>query len=75
MRRPGGISAELAPGPDPERVALGMIHGRFQPFHLGHLAYLRAAAKRAERLLVGITNPDRARTLAEPADPRRHLPE
>ena len=23
----------------------GMIHGRFQPFHLGHLEYLRGAAE------------------------------
>ena len=22
----------------------GMVHGRFQPFHNGHLAYLRGAA-------------------------------
>jgi cytidyltransferase-like protein len=53
----------------------GMIHGRFQPFHLGHLEYLRAAAARSERLLVGITNPDRLHTRAEAADGARHLPE
>lgn len=57
------------------RVRLGMVHGRFQPFHLGHLAYLRGAAARSERLLVGITNPDRLRTVDEPADPARGLPE
>jgi len=57
------------------RVALGMVHGRFQPFHLGHLAYLRGAAARSERLLVGITNPDRARTHPEEADDHRHRPE
>ena len=49
-----------------------MSHGRFQPFHNGHLAYLRAAAARCERLLVGITNPDRLRVRAEPEDPVRH---
>jgi cytidyltransferase-like protein len=53
----------------------GMIHGRFQPFHNGHLEYLLAAAARCERLLVGITNPDRLRTRPEPEDPLRHLPE
>ena len=52
-----------------------MIHGRFQPFHLGHLEYLRAAAARCERLLVGITNPDRLHTRVEPEDATRHLPE
>jgi len=40
------------------RVALGMIHGRFQPFHTGHLEYLVAAAGRCRRLAVGITNPE-----------------
>lgn len=51
-----------------------MIHGRFQPFHNGHLAYLTAAAARCRALYVGITNPDRLRTRPEPEDPRRHLP-
>lgn len=52
-----------------------MIHGRFQPFHNGHLAYLTAAAARCRTLFVGITDPDRSRARPEPADPRRHLPE
>jgi cytidyltransferase-like protein len=52
-----------------------MVHGRFQPFHNGHLEYLLAAARHCERLLVGITNPDPARTRPEAADPKRHLPE
>jgi cytidyltransferase-like protein len=53
----------------------GMIHGRFQPFHLGHLEYLRGAAERAEEVFVGITNPDPARIKPEASDPLRHLPE
>ena len=53
----------------------GMIHGRFQPFHNGHLAYLRGAAARSERVFVGITNPDPRRIREEPSDPLRHLPE
>lgn len=57
------------------RAARGMIHGRFQPFHLGHLEYLRGAAERSEEVFVGITNPDPARIRPEPADPLRHLPE
>jgi cytidyltransferase-like protein len=52
-----------------------MIHGRFQPFHLGHLEYLRGAAVRCDEVWVGITNPDPARILKEPTDPLRHLPE
>lgn len=53
----------------------GMIHGRFQPFHLGHQEYLRGAAELADEIFVGITNPDTTRIRPEPSDPRRHLPE
>ena len=53
----------------------GMIHGRFQPFHLGHLEYLRGAAARCDEVFVGITNPDPTRILPEESDPLRHLPE
>ncbi len=56
-------------------VMRGMIHGRFQPVHNGHLEYLRGAAERCEELFVGITNPDPARIKPEDADPLRHLPE
>jgi cytidyltransferase-like protein len=52
-----------------------MIHGRFQPFHNGHLAYLRGAAARSDEIWVGITNPDPARVKPEASDPARHLPE
>jgi cytidyltransferase-like protein len=51
-----------------------MVHGRFQPFHRGHLAYLEAAAARCPRLLVGITSPDRAHLAPEAEDGARHLP-
>ena len=52
-----------------------MIHGRFQPFHNGHLEYMRGASERSDELWVGITNPDPARILPEASDPARHLPE
>ena len=52
-----------------------MIHGRFQPFHNGHLEYLSGAAARSDEVFVGITNPDPARILPEASDPLRHLPE
>ena len=57
------------------RAARGMVHGRFQPFHNGHLEYLRGAAARSDELFVGITNPDPARVKPEPSDALRHLPE
>ena len=52
-----------------------MIHGRFQPFHNGHLEYLRGAAAQSDEVFVGITNPDPSRIKEEPSDPLRHLPE
>jgi nicotinamide-nucleotide adenylyltransferase len=52
-----------------------MIHGRFQPFHNGHLEYLHGAAARADEVFVGITNADPQRIREEPSDPLRHLPE
>jgi nicotinamide-nucleotide adenylyltransferase len=56
-------------------VTRGMIHGRFQPFHNGHLEYLRGAAARSDEVFVGITNPDPTRIRPEASDPLRHLPE
>jgi len=56
-------------------IARGMVHGRFQPFHRGHLEYLKGAAARCEEVFVGITNPDPARIRPEASDPQRHLPE
>ena len=52
-----------------------MIHGRFQPFHNGHLEYLRGAAERCDEVFIGITNPDPTRIRPEASDPLRHLPE
>jgi len=52
-----------------------MIHGRFQPFHNGHLEYLRGAAERSDEIWNGITNPDPERIKPEESDPLRHLPE
>jgi len=56
-------------------VTRGMIHGRFQPFHNGHLEYLKGAAQRSDEVFVGITNPDPSQVKPEASDPDRHLPE
>lgn len=37
---------------------IGVIHGRFQMLHLGHMEYLLAGKARCRKLIVGITNPD-----------------
>jgi nicotinamide-nucleotide adenylyltransferase len=52
-----------------------MIHGRFQPFHNGHLEYLRVPPPRCDEVFVGITNPDPTRIKPEASDPLRHRPE
>ncbi len=73
----GAGPARPSPLPDaggPGLVPLGMVHGRFQPFHVGHLEYLRSAAARSRRIVVGITNPDRTHLVAEEASPHRSLP-
>lgn len=57
------------------RVETAVIHGRFQPLHLGHLEYLLAGKDTCETLVVGITNPDPTLTVAEPTNPARGLPE
>lgn len=54
---------------------VGVVHGRFQPLHLGHMEYLLAAAARCAVLVVGITNPDPDQTIDEPSAPERGLPQ
>jgi cytidyltransferase-like protein len=58
-----------------EPCPLGVVHGRFQPFHNEHLSYVRLAAAHCEELIVGITNPEPSSSAPEPTDARRHLPE
>jgi len=52
----------------------GIVHGRFQPFHNGHLAYVMKALKESTNLVIGITNPDPTQIKYEDVDPRRHMP-
>lgn len=53
----------------------GMIHGRFQPFHLEHLRYFRIAWDQSENVIVGITNPDPSTIRADELSQHRHLPD
>lgn len=52
----------------------GVIHGRFQPLHHGHMEYLLAGKSRCEFLFIGITNPDPALTSENTTHPSRSLP-
>jgi len=36
----------------------GVVHGRFQPFHIGHLDYVMRAKEKCDFLYIGISNPD-----------------
>jgi cytidyltransferase-like protein len=37
---------------------LAAVHGRFQPFHVGHLEYVMRAAELCDLLYIGVTNRD-----------------
>lgn len=54
-----------------QKQKYGLVLGRFQPLHLGHMEYLEAAKARCERLVVGITNPDILSLNFHTADPNR----
>lgn len=54
-------------------IDTGVVHGRFQLFHLDHLKYVLAARERCRHLVVGITNPDPTLTKFDAADPHRSL--
>jgi cytidyltransferase-like protein len=53
---------------------IGVIHGRFQPPHKGHLEYLLAGKEKCDFLYIGIANPDPGLTAANSSNPQRSLP-
>ncbi|TGY91157.1 nicotinate-nucleotide adenylyltransferase [Petralouisia muris] len=52
----------------------GVIHGRFQMLHKGHMEYLLAGKERCQHLIIGICNPDPILTKYSDANPHRSLP-
>ncbi|NVD28608.1 adenylyltransferase/cytidyltransferase family protein [Parasphingorhabdus flavimaris] len=38
-----------------DKIKIGSVHGRFQPFHNGHLDYVLQAFARADHIFIGIT--------------------
>ena len=53
-----------------------MIHGRFQPFHIGHFDYFKKALELTrENLIIGITNPTPELIVEEDASEHRHKKE
>ena len=53
-------------------MKIGVIQGRFHPFHNGHLEYALWALLHVEHLIVGITNPDPENTRQDKAHSKRH---
>ena len=51
------------------------MHGRFQPFHRGHLEYALLAKELCRRLHVCITNPDPTWVNREALNDHRHTAE
>lgn len=49
----------------------GLVLGRFQPLHIGHMEFLEAAKLRCERLVIGVTNPDIRNIEFNAFDPKR----
>jgi cytidyltransferase-like protein len=54
-----------------KKEKVGVIHGRFQGLHHGHMEYLLEGKKRCEFLYVGITNPDPGLTKENSNDLKR----
>lgn len=44
---------------------IGYFHGRFQPFHLGHLDVVKASIKKCDILAIGISNPFRTKPIPD----------
>jgi cytidyltransferase-like protein len=56
-------------------MKIGVVHGRFQPIHKGHIdGYINLARAKCDRLIVGITNPDPTHTLPDPVNTSRTSP-
>jgi nicotinamide-nucleotide adenylyltransferase/phosphinothricin biosynthesis protein PhpF len=52
---------------------VGCVHGRFQPFHLGHLEYVLKAYELSNILYIGLANSDPTHINSDDTAPHRHL--
>ncbi len=57
----------------PNSVKIGCVHGRYQPFHAGHLEHVLKAHELSSLLYVGLANSDPSHINADSASPHRHL--
>jgi nicotinamide-nucleotide adenylyltransferase/phosphinothricin biosynthesis protein PhpF len=56
-----------------DRVEIGCVHGRYQPFHLGHLEYVLKAHELSRLLYVGLSNSEPFHINADATSAHRHL--
>jgi cytidyltransferase-like protein len=56
-------------------LRIAAVHGRFQPFHCGHLEYALRAYSLCDLLYIGITNSEPSHIRRDEASEHRHLPE
>ena len=53
---------------------VGVVSGRFQVLHIGHIEYLLSGKSKCKYLIVGVTNPDESLTAFSPENPHRSSP-
>lgn len=52
----------------------GVVSGRFQPLHIGHMEYILEGLNFCDHLIVGVTNPDPSLTSKHQSNPERSMP-
>ena len=57
-----------------ENVALGLVYGRFQVLHYGHMDYILGSLKKCKHLIIGICNPEKELTKYTDICPHRSKP-
>jgi cytidyltransferase-like protein len=57
------------------KVPIGCVHGRFQPFHLGHLEYVLKGFEVSDLLYIGLANSGPSHTDIDPSSIHRHCEE
>jgi cytidyltransferase-like protein len=57
------------------KYPIGCVHGRFQPFHLGHLEYVLKGFEVSTLLYVGLANSDPSHIDTDASAPHRHREE